>query len=1511
MAKKERIETKRVNFYDGHRVTEKDLDTEQIHNNALASNLVVDFHGSGIVQDSPFEERVLLNTKSPGLYAENPSKLDIESGNYDGKAIYLDLQPSDPTYGNRIQFELFNSQVKGKNRTKIMVLGRAFDGASSQGELVAEFVEFFENGKKLSEHYYTSIIAVLFNNFSGGTGRNEVLPEVDSLNLIGDDGYLVIKEAPAMTVYPASKTSYQIESPNYDMIHFISSSPIRSILTEIEIALGSSNNINDLYIELNGKGTGADKLRFEKNGASSISYGQKFLSKVNNIQRVDLLLSAEEDGTAPIENRFDFSGDIVVGIHELISNTSCITDPVPTDLIDFDPEITPLVEVSFSQSDLEVLGYKLSDIPQIVSFNFAGTLIADPNIDPSIQKGKYYAILISRRGDNRTGTVILENGYDKVSKKAEDGVPLTTLEQFGKTQSKYVEYDPITKRFVGDSRASLWYQIHTDAVEVTNGTAYTDSGIAVTIPKWIGFVGNTQISNFERDINLRTVSEGTSNYLLLSQEEMFTEPGVHPRTNNFVFTRISDAPSLSVVNQAELDGILEDTVPVILAKIQDGNTRSATDITGVFDKPGLVGIDSVKIIDPGNDILLSNLINRIITPDTGCNCNARYRIVKVDCSIEKAGDLNSDGKITANDLSLMLNIVGNTINSEATERSIFNGDLDIIDFVKSDLNGDGTVDGIDIELLEDGVDGYVNFTVLEEFRVLTLHLENILSESDYPNIFTDTSGSGSTTVGSDVIEFVTSEAEALIIRPGDRVIIPAGDPDAGEYIVVTKTIDGYGSTVTVTVTDLDGVSPEFIGSSGFNVIVNSGTAVNTYADNKALVSIPFANINYSIDFIEAPFQEDFIKITDLRRFVGTSFIEKDEGSCICQETDCLPGEVAGPIYKNQTYVPGDLYLPNGNILSSPGVPHPGDFEYTNIKIPIPPGTISGCSLDLYNTFIKSKDGTCYTPAGYPAMKFSDGTLVGCEDIGFNTDLSKGRVKFGTNISGICVDTLVDGYQVDGYCQDGYVNISNTSSAVEVISENFVNDSYSAFDSWTENVANDTSIFTISHASGPNVPAIFELNTSSSSGVRFGRLDKVGSFSGDFIIDYTMARTTWVDSNLVNGAVSTFSTLEVTNVDGSTSTLKLGWRLVGGYTTKLFYSGVIRNSSLVVVDTFNFEINAPDAVGDEVAFRLRRINDVIYAYYVIPDKLEESTVSSFGQYVRIGSNPTVQPGYGNATISVEMSQENSPTINKVFFARLKNLSVNYNYSSSTGSDPVTIGTASGFDNRLVVTLPFVLNSKTSVNYAKINLTSQTTGNITDTFIVTPLSVINADNLGEIFNIPKDPDNSFVTSFSPGSITTGAVTSIDITAVYKALMSKPGHLPGFIRGFIIEGEVGTTTSFDVLKQINIEVEFLDSTSGIVFKVGVDLDPSTGIVTFDTKNVLFDALTKTNRTVLNFGVYLKKSGFKNQDIEITIDDLSRLGVGTCLDASTVPIQEQCYFIAGSTSVGTFVEGPFPCIL
>mgnify|MGYP001178938811 CR=1 FL=1 len=54
----------RVNFFDGQKVTESDMDSEQIYNRTVISGITGDFHGSGIVWEDRFQEKILLDKKS-------------------------------------------------------------------------------------------------------------------------------------------------------------------------------------------------------------------------------------------------------------------------------------------------------------------------------------------------------------------------------------------------------------------------------------------------------------------------------------------------------------------------------------------------------------------------------------------------------------------------------------------------------------------------------------------------------------------------------------------------------------------------------------------------------------------------------------------------------------------------------------------------------------------------------------------------------------------------------------------------------------------------------------------------------------------------------------------------------------------------------------------------------------------------------------------------------------------------------------------------------------------------------------------------------------------------------------------------------------------------------------------------------------------------------------------------------------------------------------------------------
>jgi len=1518
MAKANRERFPRANFFDGQRITEADLDSEQIHYRGLISDSTGDFHGSGVVRDRLFESRVLLDTSNPGVHTaageENASEFAINSGTYDGKAIYLDRQPSDTVYGNRLEIEASGLDLGGRVSAKVLIIGAAYSSLSEAGEIVAEIVEFNKNETNITENYYIKVVSIFFNNFSGGTGRTHNELSVKSENTLDSSGKFLIRESEPFLVFPRTSSVYQIESPNVGLANFITSGTDKTIEDEIKSGLGSVYNFNDLYFELEAQ----SEIKFSKDGDQTTAYGQKFLAKTDNIQKIDLLFSVEKDEAAAIGSEYDFSGDIVISLHTLSTDIQCVTDPHPDNLIDFDPDPSPIIEMSYSQEDLEVLGYKFDGAPQIVSFDFSGTLIADPNIEPSINADEYYAFLVSRRGDNRTGTVIMQKGFTKSERKTDNGQSLNVIEKFGKQTTRFFEFDPNNLVYVDDYDSSLWFVVHSDAVEVADGIAYTDDGYPVILPKTEEYVGSTLISHFLRNISLSNVSEGTDNYVVLQRKDEFGAPGIHPRTGNFVNTRIQDAPSVSIMTTAELAKVDEDNPPILLARVRDNNVRDAQDITGSFSKPGIIGSDEIVFINPSSELLSENLINRIITPDTDCECNSRYRIIGAECKVVYAADFDDDKEITSNDIIELVNVVGNTITAETTERKILGGELSLLDFTKADLNEDGTVDGFDIELIEDAVDGYVNFTVSENFKVLTLKLENVLEKDDYPTLFdssdsASSAATGNTVSGGDDISFTTaSDTQALAIRVGDKITVPSGESDTGEYIIYSKTVDETGTGVSVAVTDSDGAAITFLGSSAFDLVIVSGTKVNTYADNINLLNVPFVAKNWSISYIGASHKEMFIDSCDLRRYVETNFIEEFEEKCVCKEETCIEEEDCTPQYKNQKVLANDLFIPKGEIYKEPGVPYHGDIEYATITIPLPPGSIDDCQIDLYTNFIKAHSTTCKTASGYPAMKYSDGTYVGCEDSGGNTDITKGRVKISQCIASLHVDALVDGYATDGYADE-----TSLMTSSEVVSEAFTDHSYPSvlgFSQWTtdEPVGGYA---TITAVSGSNEPAFFALETINAS-ERYARLEyptaTISDISDDFVIDFTAARTTWDKDDLKFGQVAFFSTLVITNLDDTKATIKLGWRQNAYEDIELFFSGIIETiSTSTVISDFDHSVKAKDDLGDEIMFRFRRTNEAVFGMYFDNTLLDVSS-NPTGQYVKIGTVAGTQPGSGDAKINVEIAQYDNPNVGIIYAASLYEMVLRHSFSSSSSASSASVEISrdsSSVINMITATFPFLLTQKTNIVSATLEMTAVDAISTTESFNVMPYDILNADNLGVLIDYPIEKDTSFITTFSPGAVAAGGAFSVDITSLALYYLSQTGHLPGYYKALVVEPSSTAVAEMVISPSMSFSIAYEDITTGVIFKVGASLDSSTGIVALQTKNILYDVLNAANRTVLKFGVHLKKSGFINGDVTIGIKDLARIGIGTCIDETDFEDDDICFFVAGSTATGTFVDGPFPC--
>tara|TARA_B100000131_G_scaffold207967_1_gene200076 strand:- start:6048 stop:8717 length:2670 start_codon:yes stop_codon:yes gene_type:complete len=882
-----------------------------------------------------------------------------------------------------------------------------------------------------------------------------------------------------------------------------------------------------------------------------------------------------------------------------------------------------------------------------------------------------------------------------------------------------------------------------------------------------------------------------------------------------------------------------------------------------------------------------------------------------------AGDIDGDGKLTNYDVYEMLDYVGSTINSETTERKILGGELSAIGFVKCDLNNDESVDGFDIELLENAIDGYVNFSIEEKFKVLEIHVENILEDDNYPSIFLDEALTGYTNAGESSLGFkCVLEETALSIRMDDRVIIGAESDDYGQYIVNGKSIDEDGVTVLLSVTDLEGNEQVFTGSSGFNIEILSGTKANMLADNPKLLSTPYEERNFSISFIDSAFDGRFIETCDLRRYVESTFVEESDYSlCRCEEPECQTPEVCSPAYKNQHVLPNDLYIPKGEIYSSPGVPYHGDFEYSKIRIPMPPGSIEDCNINIYETFIKADDGGCSTAAGYPAMKYSDGTYVGCSDSGDDTDISRGRVKISEAIASLHVDSLIDGYATE----DGYEeNIESMGfSLIDMITESFEDRSFDSFDTWTLNTFSDSSIASVSRPSGPNEPAVFSLLTFNDPLPRFGRIDappppSPHGLDGDFILDFNAFRSVWPSDSLDNGIISSYAMVEISNSDGSTSELSFGWREEANFGLKIFYAGKIYDSVGILISEFDYETDAPDALGNEVMFRIRRVNDVCVAMYFDPSSID-FVANPDSQYIRVGENPSMHPGAGGMKVSYRLEQDRSPTSGLSFATNLVNVFIESDHTSDyASSDEIEISRdLSGNVKRATLSFPLNLPKRTSVVSANINLKSYGSTSTVDIFNAIPIDSIDADNLGTLYNYPKTQNDSIIAMFRPGVVSDSSLISIDVTSTIISFLAEVGHLPGYVKAFVIEPDETATTSFSFyLEDVELVVEYLDITTGVIFKVGVSIDPATGIASFKTKNVLYDVLIEENRTIIEFGVFLKKSGFVNSDISVGLQEIKKIGIGTCVDEDVLLQDDECFFIAGDTATGIFVEGPFPCV-
>lgn len=700
----------RNNFYDGQNVDETDLDIEQAAwHGSLANN--TDFlAGSGVEQEFAIQ-RTLFDSENV------PASIQtlIDTQNFDGEPIYpvdsfsntVYLQPSDAIEGNQLEVTLSGASLDGAPVTRVYIFGLAFGGVYTQEVLV-----FDDNGSQITRTYFTQIVAIMTQDFLGN--QNTIVDGVACRNV---GGQLTIKEALSMTVALDTVMVAQDVEPNMNYVNF-KPATLSKTLDIILDEISDSENLNTDDLDINV--TATDSRTLPKNDSTGLIIGQKFQATTNNIQKVSILLSVQENTLALPGHEFDWSGDIVVGIRRLQTITTCPVDTIPSTLIEFDPEPSTLAEVSFDQGELAELGITLDDTPRVVDFVFTQSLLANPNIEPSIVPGDYYILTVRRSGNISVGTIVLQ----EAANTTRDPDDFDNMRMSVFSQNSWTDIP----------ESDLWFVIHTDAVRITNGTAL-DSGIQITSPK-IKKNDSTGIEEpyIEGFHSMIDVSQNSENYIIVQRAQNFTDPEVHPSTGNPIFSRLEDIPQVAIVSLDTLTTLVDaGNETIVLGSVRDTNPVDNPPITGRTDFPGLVTANTFTIIQPNSDITLNNLVGSILIPNTN-EAELQYRIIKVEIFDDAYGDVNGDGLIDLNDVARAQTLDGyskdlesGTVPSVEQRNAILAGTVTMDEIIRADVTADGIISIFDPQAIQQNIALGTAFNAGSTFKRAVLTVENLIN----------------------------------------------------------------------------------------------------------------------------------------------------------------------------------------------------------------------------------------------------------------------------------------------------------------------------------------------------------------------------------------------------------------------------------------------------------------------------------------------------------------------------------------------------------------------------------------------------------------------------------------------------------------------------------------------------------------------------------------------------------------------------------------------------------------
>lgn len=669
-------------FNDSQRVDEEDMEVEQDFNNNINAATIHNHFGSGRITKSSTPPVIF---DSDNLTSAQASIL--AANNFDGTGLDAHLQPSDPNLGNQLAITLTDSTVFGRFSVKVLVIGTDFNS-----QIQMERFTFHRNETQITRKHYTTILTIFFNDFKGNNNCSRTL-----------GGSVIVREAEAFELSRDAISAAQDVQPDLFFRDFkvatpVGPNPTVTLFNAIQTGIGSAFSVDALNI------TTTPRTR-KTIGLSDVTtqIGQKFTSTTDNIQKATLLLGIARDDDVSIANRYDWSGDLIVSIYPLQTTVACPTDIIPKLAIEFEPENTPLAEVSFNQASLRLNGIVLTDVVQPVDFVFSNTAIAS-STGNVIVKDQLYAVTFRRSGAAGTGAIFTEVGTDRVSD---------------------ARHTIFTGVWVDVPEEDMWLQIWSADGKVADGKGYDEGrGIEYDKTKLESTTGAT-IDNQINNLPFSNTGESVLNVGVLQALEEESIVVQDERTGNDVFSRKKFTPSFSFTTESGVTDLRLVADPLVIGCAEDNNPKDNPEIEQDQGLPGLAKGDTFIVINPSTDLLSVNLIGSKLIPNTDC-ATFEYRIFKVRCCTDGYGDVNGDGEIDALDVARATELLGENLASTSTQDKIVAGTVSTLEVIRADVDGDGYVGASDVTLITQFVNKQIDaFPAGDTFK----HLEIIVQQS--------------------------------------------------------------------------------------------------------------------------------------------------------------------------------------------------------------------------------------------------------------------------------------------------------------------------------------------------------------------------------------------------------------------------------------------------------------------------------------------------------------------------------------------------------------------------------------------------------------------------------------------------------------------------------------------------------------------------------------------------------------------------------------------------------------